>query len=1450
MKKKMTALMLCTAMFAGLTPGIAADEVTHISSVEQLAGISADGASLDGSYILDNNIDLTGYSWTAIGTSSLPFTGEFDGNGYSVTGLSGTQGMFAVVNGGTVKNLKVEGNVSGRDSIALVAGSLLGAGQVLNCYASGSVSGRNYVGGLVGQTNNSSNLITNSCFIGEISGSARGPGGIVSSLPDHANINNCYVAASFDVPETDTAAGTITGSIGGSDIVLRAYADISLSGDLPLPADPEKTGVAYDAYGLTTAQMRSEDFVRTLNSNISEYGTGEWSSWTYNEAGYPIQQIFNKTGEVVTPKPQETVSASPSASPPATPEASPGVSEPPSPSATASPKPSSSPTADPIFTMSPATPAPTATPVSAPNPSDQRSAYDDMNFIDYNEYYNITNNQPETLNMNSGGVFTRTDAEEYYIRFDNVDFGDTGTYAAELYVRMTAFIDHPEQQIEIYTDSLDTPVGTLDYGQAYKQNSATTAQRYGVELTEKITGKHTVYVKWQGSLIGIRLRFAEGIISLSEYENVLPATLAQMRVSENGEIQNDSYGDGGPAVQCIGKYSMLDSISFPAVDFGSEGVSKTVTLRLARSSAMQVEQEFEEETKPKARILLGGRGGEVIAETEIPASSAAELGKWYTYTMELPEKITGIHMITVQINYETKLRYIAFDYDVPEPAPEEYEEIDGHKVMTPEQAVMTGTFTGTRGEFMPKYALMSGDMVFNSVKLDNAEYLTAYVATSGQTGTVGVFMDEDTEPIAEITADSADFYSVTAQLKEPVSGVHTFTFKTTSGRALNIGWMKFMTSGEKDVFDSRTRIAFIGESEFSSSGRRQYTTQIAKMADSEQYRMECFFTAAKLGALDTSEITAYAPGIVVIMFGRQEMQTASGNFEENYQKLIDALKTADPNVKIYIQTPVPLNTDAANYGAVRETLYSLAEQNGAEVIDIYDYLLGSGYPREYLFANSDRGLISSACREMIGYHTYRAIFGGDTVRDGVYEFARDAELIGIGSGGSCTIGAFKTGAGQYIKTSTSENVSDKAKTFIMLKDVDLEGVRSMTVSAARKTYTASALPVIECRLDSPDGQTIGRIDVVNTAQNTEYAFQPITNSIIPVTDGKTHNLFFVLDKGSDITDYDVINLKSVSLNRDEAPPVVLDENGVIIDRSQTVILSEASKAAHKYEGGSTYTWITAASDSGSEAQFITAVFDHDGRFVTSAVSEKGTGALSVTMTLPENFEADGCYISGYVWELAENGRYKLKPLRMDTTVTSNEKLKIGLIGDSTTNNVTVNSIAFEDRCYPNCLRGMMDREKYEILNFGRGTTTTGQYLTSHRIWFEYAKSEQCGAYFIMLGTNNAKGVELNTFKENYKTIISGLREASPGCSIFIMTPIPAQKDAYMIEEATLTDVIIPMVKEVAEEEGLPLIDMYSVLKNSERFEDMYGSDGIHENEEGMILIAETVRDVIINELQK
>ena len=121
---------------------------------------------------LMNNIDLSsvcgeslngGTSWNPIGTSSSRYSGTFDGDGHTISGLyidsssDNYQGLFGYLgtsgdNKGTVQNLSVSGTVnSSGDYVGGVVGYNNG-GTVTGCIfsGSGSVSGDLHVGGVVG----------------------------------------------------------------------------------------------------------------------------------------------------------------------------------------------------------------------------------------------------------------------------------------------------------------------------------------------------------------------------------------------------------------------------------------------------------------------------------------------------------------------------------------------------------------------------------------------------------------------------------------------------------------------------------------------------------------------------------------------------------------------------------------------------------------------------------------------------------------------------------------------------------------------------------------------------------------------------------------------------------------------------------------------------------------------------------------------------------------------------------------------------------------------------------------------------------------------------------------------------------------------------------------------------------------------------------------------------
>ena len=222
---------------------------TPISSSEEFKIIS-----MSGKYALICDIDLGGVEWTPLGTSSLPFIGEFDGNGFTISNftikkVSGYVGLFGY-NSGTIKNLGIENftiDINYSDvSFYVCAGGLAGCnkGTITNCYATGDVSASTFsayaaAGGLAGD--NGDGTITNCYATGDVSAIAVSAyayaGGLVGNNGGYT-IKNCYATgdvsaiSASDSTSSSAYAGGLVGSNGGYTIKnCYATGDVSATSD-------------------------------------------------------------------------------------------------------------------------------------------------------------------------------------------------------------------------------------------------------------------------------------------------------------------------------------------------------------------------------------------------------------------------------------------------------------------------------------------------------------------------------------------------------------------------------------------------------------------------------------------------------------------------------------------------------------------------------------------------------------------------------------------------------------------------------------------------------------------------------------------------------------------------------------------------------------------------------------------------------------------------------------------------------------------------------------------------------------------------------------------------------------------------------------------------------------------------------------------------------------------
>ena len=144
------------------------------------------GNSYSGKYVkLTTDLDVTQMCGIVSGsTLGNAFSGTFLGEGHTITANitdvsnQGTA-LFAYINGATIRDLKVAGNINGGMYAAALVGFAAGTCSIENCVASANVAGGTHMGGLLGNALDGSVTISRCVYKGRMTGGATAKGAIV-----------------------------------------------------------------------------------------------------------------------------------------------------------------------------------------------------------------------------------------------------------------------------------------------------------------------------------------------------------------------------------------------------------------------------------------------------------------------------------------------------------------------------------------------------------------------------------------------------------------------------------------------------------------------------------------------------------------------------------------------------------------------------------------------------------------------------------------------------------------------------------------------------------------------------------------------------------------------------------------------------------------------------------------------------------------------------------------------------------------------------------------------------------------------------------------------------------------------------------------------------------------------------------------------------------------------
>ena len=140
---------------------------------------------------------------TMIGSESKKYAGVFDGYNHTITvDISGTSkhaAPFCYLKGATIKNIKVEGNVSGGIHCAGLVGAIDGSGLISNVVVSATVTTTgSHCGGVLGHAQSSYTTMNGCVFNGIINGSGSTVGAICGwNHGGLTTINNCMELGSY-----------------------------------------------------------------------------------------------------------------------------------------------------------------------------------------------------------------------------------------------------------------------------------------------------------------------------------------------------------------------------------------------------------------------------------------------------------------------------------------------------------------------------------------------------------------------------------------------------------------------------------------------------------------------------------------------------------------------------------------------------------------------------------------------------------------------------------------------------------------------------------------------------------------------------------------------------------------------------------------------------------------------------------------------------------------------------------------------------------------------------------------------------------------------------------------------------------------------------------------------------------------------------------------------------
>ncbi len=246
-----------------------------------------------------------------------------------------------------------------------------------------------------------------------------------------------------------------------------------------------------------------------------------------------------------------------------------------------------------------------------------------------------------------------------------------------------------------------------------------------------------------------------------------------------------------------------------------------------------------------------------------------------------------------------------------------------------------------------------------------------------------------------------------------------------------------------------------------------------------------------------------------------------------------------------------------------------------------------------------------------------------------------------------------------------------------------------------------------------------------------------------------------------------------------------------------------------------------------------------------------------TIEVPVDIHTTNGRVKGFVWNSAKG----MIPLTQSTGYigtpkAANTDKRLFLIGDSTVHYVSNDKVGWGEALAP------FLKDNIAIYNYGKDGTSSKTYWQSGRLNAMKAYMREGDYLIVQLAHNDRhadmeKGTTIEEYKGYLRKYVAEARQL--GLNVLFVTPPTVQGDVGKTEEALQAGAVrslyfyVQAMKEVAEEQGVPLVDLYMRTINdlpnhgvssSGNNEVYWTGDGTHFTQQGAELLCGYLKELL------